>query len=116
MNDLTVFMLLRSLLAFLFICGGLYSLKKGFQLYVNGVGLKEEGFELSASDGEKNINLSLKRVGTVVMVTSIAWGGLAYFVMPQGIVSDGFSSNVPAGWAASVPPEALLERMKECEK
>ena len=94
MNELTIFILARSLLSILFILGGLYSLKKGFQLYINGVGLKEDSFHLSASTDKSSINLSLKRVGTIVMLTSIAWGFLAYLVMPQGIRAKSFNSSV----------------------
>lgn len=97
MNELTIFILARSLLSVLFIIGGLYSLKKGFQLYINGVGLKEDSLHLSASSDKNSINLSLKRVGTVVMLTSIAWGTLAYLVMPQGLrVESPYSGSVEA--------------------
>lgn len=76
----------RALLSAGFIYAGIYALRIGFRLYMRGVGLMEEASTVSVSGGGVSVKSSLKKVGSVVMATSIAWGALAYFSLP-GVAS-----------------------------
>ena len=93
MTELTTYMLIKGTLSLLLICGGIYALKKGFELYITGVGLKSDSLSLSSENKIGKINISLKRVGTVVMLTSVIWASLGYFSIPNGISQSTKLSN-----------------------
>jgi len=80
MDDPTVVALItKTFLATLLIIGGILALFIGKNLYVRGVGLHHDGTEIEVD----NIKASLKTVGSVVMATSVAWGGLGYLTSPS---------------------------------
>ena len=80
MDDPTVVALVtKTFLAALLIVGGIVALFIGKNLYVRGVGLHHDGTEVEID----NIKASLKTVGSVVMATSVAWGGLGYLTSPS---------------------------------
>jgi predicted Zn-dependent protease len=57
----------------------------GYRLYLRGVALTEDGSDISLERDGIKVNLSLKRVGSVVMVTSVAWAALSWMSKPQTI-------------------------------
>lgn len=100
MDNLALYMLIRGLLSLALVAGGIYALHKGFQLYVGGVGLAEDGFRLRTSDQLGGVSVSLKRVGSVVMLTAVAWAFLGYLVMPKQIRAS------PQDFATCVGPSS----------
>jgi hypothetical protein len=97
-SDLAMFMLIRGSLSLCLLAGGLYALKKGFQLYVRKGGQVEESLTLRIGP-LGTIKFSPKRVGSLVMITAVAWGYLGFLVMPQRIVANpsdgGFMTCAP---------------------
>ena len=80
-------LIVKCVIALMLIGGGVYALRLGFKLYMNGVGLSHDGTTIEHDKAKA----SLKTVGSVVMTTSVAWGALGYFSSPglkKG--SDGF--------------------------
>ncbi len=75
--------IIRFLVVVCLIGMGFYSIKQGLKLYRNGTGLKEDGTLISAEGKRVNIRLSLKTVGSVLMVTALGWGYLAYLSLPS---------------------------------
>lgn len=72
-------MFLKSALAAFLIAGGIAALFIGKGLFLKGVGLQSDGTKIET----KKIKASLKTVGSVVMATSVAWGGLGYLASPS---------------------------------
>ena len=94
MTEINIYMVIKGFLALLLIFGGVYALKKGFELYITGVGLKSDSLSLSSENKIGKINISLKKTGTVIMLTSVIWAGLGYLAIPKGINhSESISSN-----------------------
>jgi hypothetical protein len=79
MDPAIVAMILKSVLAALLIVGGIAALFIGKSLFLKGAGLQSDGTKIET----KKIKASLKTVGSVVMATSIAWGGLGYLASPS---------------------------------
>jgi len=94
MSEISTYMIIKGSLALFLIFGGMYALKKGFELYITGVGLSSDSLSLSSENKIGKINISLKRTGTVVMLTSIIWAGLGYLSLPKSIHhSENISKN-----------------------
>lgn len=62
-ENLPLFMIIRDSLSLILIGGGIYSLKKGVDLYLNGMGLQEEQVGVLAKGGNMAINVSLNKIG-----------------------------------------------------
>ena len=75
----TILILLYGLGALLCIVVGFAALKYGKDLYVSGIGLQQDGSSVDVSGAK----IQLKTVGSVVMLTSIAWGVLAWQIFPD---------------------------------
>lgn len=73
----------RFILSLGFLIAGVYTLHKGFDLYSTGVGLYSDGSHVSGSGEAGEIDVSLKTVGSVVMMTSVVWGIIAFFTLPK---------------------------------
>ncbi len=72
----------RFFLAVVLACGGIYSLRKGFELIVTHVGRRKEEAEIKFWKLEANV----RTVGSVVMVTACIWGYLGYLVSVFALV------------------------------
>lgn len=79
----TTALLVRGVLALLLIVGGIVALFLGNKLYRDGIGLAPDGSVIKTSTGKFDIKLSLKTVGSVVMITSVAWGFFGYLTSPE---------------------------------
>jgi hypothetical protein len=92
MSDPTIVAIIsKTLLAALLILGGIVALFIGRSLYLKGMGFKPD----SSSVAAHKVKASLKTVGSVVMATSVAWGGLGYLTAPH-------FTNGPGGTSVAV--------------
>ena len=78
MDPAIITIISKSILAALLIGGGIAALFIGKNLYLKGIGLQPDKTTVVAH----KIKASLKTVGSVVMTTSVAWGGLGYLTSP----------------------------------
>lgn len=65
--------------ALLCIIAGFFALKIGKDLYMSGAGISEEGSSIEV----KGVKAQMKTVGSVVMLTSVAWGFLGMQIFPD---------------------------------
>jgi hypothetical protein len=99
------------------------SLMIGADLYLKGIGSKEDGTEIKKGGME----LKLKTAGSVVMATSIAWAYLAYLSIPEPYTTTevpieigpfkgsmkmrSFTNNTSPG-SANIRNKAFLETLR----
>ncbi len=79
MNNIILMIVARFIMATIFACGGIYALRKGFQLIYDRKGLKAEGSIIKLGKFSAN----LKTVGSLVMLTSVVWAYLGYLTAPK---------------------------------
>ncbi len=95
--------------ALLCIIAGFFALKIGKDLYMSGAGISEEGSSIEV----KGVKAQMKTVGSVVMLTSVAWGFLGMQIFPDYKRNkDGIILGSPAPKMASsndFAPEKLTE-------
>jgi hypothetical protein len=81
----------------LLIIGGIYALYKGFRLYQEGAGVGKDNIILQFG----KLKATGRSVGSVVMVTAFAWGGLGVMISPnldkQGEHIKVYSFKTPQG-------------------
>ena len=83
MEQTTLTLMIRGVIALSLIAGGVFALFIGRRLYLEGIGLAPEGTVIQTQGKRFNLKASLKTVGTVVMVTSVLWGFLGYLALPS---------------------------------
>ena len=79
MEPITLTLLIKLGLSLFLIIGGFIALIIGNKLYRSGVGLNKDGSKVEYEE----VKIHLKTVGSVVMATSVAWGGLGYLAIPK---------------------------------
>jgi len=82
MTDVQLIILIKGILAFLLIIGGIYALFIGRKLYLRGVGLAPDKSIIETDVGTFKLKASLRNIGAFVMLTSIAWGYIGYLASP----------------------------------
>jgi hypothetical protein len=95
-DQLTLLIVIRGILALGFVVAGIAALRIGSRLYAQGTGLKRDGTVVNAQQGKFKLQASLKTVGSVLMLTSVAWGVLAYLSLPKAKVSSDHGWAVPS--------------------
>jgi cell wall-associated NlpC family hydrolase len=79
MDRVTLLLTCKSVISVLLVFGGIFALVIGYKLYLKGIGIISDGSRIEIN----NAKASLKTVGSVVMVTSVAWGGFGYLASPK---------------------------------
>ena len=75
----------RFILSLGFLAVGFLSLMYGVRLFSKGVGSDPDNSVVVLGIGKKQVEVSLRTVGSVVLATSVAWGSLAYLTLPKAI-------------------------------
>jgi hypothetical protein len=98
MRAFEIAIIMRTILALCFLGVGLAALIIGWRLYATGVGREADGVDIGRTGGGFGVTASLKTVGSVVMATSILWGVLAFYSLPNLVVTEpGQGGGIQAG-------------------
>lgn len=96
-KNILVLGLVRGGLSLLFVICGFTALVVGARLYYKGMGHSPDGSSIDASGGKFKLSASLKTVGSMMMITSILWGLLAYLSLPRYEGPSGQAMNIIVG-------------------
>jgi hypothetical protein len=84
-----VFAIGRFVLVALLAAGGISAIFWGYRLFLHGSGLSKGIDKLNLQADWGKVSLAGMSVGSVLMLTSVVWGGLAYMSVPELEMAEG---------------------------